>query len=269
MCVQVTRADVEVQPYAFTTKSLFVGHMDYKYLRWQVSVRQIYGSRTTFNWTDLILYKYSTILYNKNVPKLMFLPDIYGSVFVGGWYPWYSGSPSWRKEYHRNAGHHRSGSPACCCPLRHGCVRAVRTHACTTARAVQQYTAIVCQQGMHAYKDVNLNAVKQHIVLLGWMMTVIIIYVMQPLIVMANKCDVKKISELSEENQVNDILILLIQGRNSWSWKKPKGINSIIHSPSSHSKPVLFFFLNETIRILKNLHFCLFHAVTIHSELIC
>lgn len=33
---QVTHADVDVQPYAFTTKSLFVGHMDYKYLRWQV-----------------------------------------------------------------------------------------------------------------------------------------------------------------------------------------------------------------------------------------
>lgn len=32
----MTRADVDVQPYAFTTKSLFVGHMDYKYLRWQV-----------------------------------------------------------------------------------------------------------------------------------------------------------------------------------------------------------------------------------------
>ena len=30
---KITRADVEVQPYAFTTKSLFVGHMDYKYLR--------------------------------------------------------------------------------------------------------------------------------------------------------------------------------------------------------------------------------------------
>ena len=28
---KVTRADVDVQPYAFTTKSLFVGHMDYKY----------------------------------------------------------------------------------------------------------------------------------------------------------------------------------------------------------------------------------------------
>ena len=32
----LTRANVDVQPYAFTTKSLFVGHMDYKYLRWQV-----------------------------------------------------------------------------------------------------------------------------------------------------------------------------------------------------------------------------------------
>lgn len=33
---RVTRADVDVQPYAFTTKSLFVGHTDYRYLRWQV-----------------------------------------------------------------------------------------------------------------------------------------------------------------------------------------------------------------------------------------
>lgn len=33
---KLTRAEVDVQPYAFTTKSLFVGHMDYKYLRWQV-----------------------------------------------------------------------------------------------------------------------------------------------------------------------------------------------------------------------------------------
>ncbi|KAF7496130.1 Nucleolar GTP-binding protein 1 [Sarcoptes scabiei] len=32
----ITRADVEVQPYAFTTKSLYVGHTDYNYLRWQV-----------------------------------------------------------------------------------------------------------------------------------------------------------------------------------------------------------------------------------------
>lgn len=33
---KVTRADVDVQPYAFTTKSLFVGHTDYKYQRYQV-----------------------------------------------------------------------------------------------------------------------------------------------------------------------------------------------------------------------------------------
>lgn len=31
----ISRADVDVQPYAFTTKSLFVGHFDYKYLRFQ------------------------------------------------------------------------------------------------------------------------------------------------------------------------------------------------------------------------------------------
>ena len=33
---KITRANVDVQPYAFTTKSLFVGHYDYRYLRWQV-----------------------------------------------------------------------------------------------------------------------------------------------------------------------------------------------------------------------------------------
>jgi nucleolar GTP-binding protein len=31
----ITRAQVDVQPYAFTTKSLFVGHFDHKHLRWQ------------------------------------------------------------------------------------------------------------------------------------------------------------------------------------------------------------------------------------------
>lgn len=33
---KITRADVDVQPYPFTTKSLFVGHTDYKYQNWQV-----------------------------------------------------------------------------------------------------------------------------------------------------------------------------------------------------------------------------------------
>ena len=32
---KITRAEVDVQPYAFTTKSLYIGHFDYKYLRWQ------------------------------------------------------------------------------------------------------------------------------------------------------------------------------------------------------------------------------------------
>lgn len=31
----VTKAEVDVQPYAFTTKALYVGHFDYKYLRFQ------------------------------------------------------------------------------------------------------------------------------------------------------------------------------------------------------------------------------------------
>eukprot|EP00753_Platysulcus_tardus_P003855 PLAT12496.23.p2 GENE.PLAT12496.23~~PLAT12496.23.p2 ORF type:complete len:645 (+),score=318.96 PLAT12496.23:69-2003(+) len=33
---KVTEADVEVQDYAFTTQSLFVGHLHYKYMTWQV-----------------------------------------------------------------------------------------------------------------------------------------------------------------------------------------------------------------------------------------
>lgn len=34
---KISRAEVEVQPYAFTTKSLYVGHFDYNYLNWQVT----------------------------------------------------------------------------------------------------------------------------------------------------------------------------------------------------------------------------------------
>lgn len=32
----ITNANVEVQPYPFTTQSLFAGHTDYKFIRWQV-----------------------------------------------------------------------------------------------------------------------------------------------------------------------------------------------------------------------------------------
>lgn len=33
---KVTRADVEVHPFAFTTKTLFVGHMEYRNMGWQI-----------------------------------------------------------------------------------------------------------------------------------------------------------------------------------------------------------------------------------------
>lgn len=33
---KITRADVDVQPYPFTTKSLYVGHTEFKYQNWQV-----------------------------------------------------------------------------------------------------------------------------------------------------------------------------------------------------------------------------------------
>ncbi|KAI5149702.1 nucleolar GTP-binding protein [Enteropsectra breve] len=33
---KVSRAHVDVQPYAFTTKNIFVGHFDYQNLRWQI-----------------------------------------------------------------------------------------------------------------------------------------------------------------------------------------------------------------------------------------
>lgn len=32
----MTKANVDVQPYPFTTQSLFVGHTDYKYSKWQI-----------------------------------------------------------------------------------------------------------------------------------------------------------------------------------------------------------------------------------------
>jgi nucleolar GTP-binding protein len=51
---KLTRAEVDVQPYAFTTKSLFVGHMDYKYLRWQVSDHLLYYNY--FIYSDTVVF---------------------------------------------------------------------------------------------------------------------------------------------------------------------------------------------------------------------
>lgn len=63
-CFKVTRADVEVQPYAFTTKSLFVGHMDYRYLRWQVRTGIILHFLARINWLQFATLQ----------PELQFLP---------------------------------------------------------------------------------------------------------------------------------------------------------------------------------------------------
>jgi nucleolar GTP-binding protein len=53
-CMNIlTRADVEVQPYAFTTKSLYVGHMDYRYMRWQVRAAWVGRSRGSGRLGDM------------------------------------------------------------------------------------------------------------------------------------------------------------------------------------------------------------------------
>lgn len=64
---EVTRADVDVQPYAFTTKSLFVGHMDYRYLRWQVI--------DTPGILDRPLEERNTIEMQVSSPETLLLPE--------------------------------------------------------------------------------------------------------------------------------------------------------------------------------------------------
>lgn len=73
VCHQVTRADVDVQPYAFTTKSLFVGHMDYRYLRWQV------GHASLFSYTRVVLLHRGIIsfIFISTVLLLKLLPYVF------------------------------------------------------------------------------------------------------------------------------------------------------------------------------------------------
>lgn len=100
---QVTRADVEVQPYAFTTKSLFVGHMDYRYLRWQVRHMNL-SSWAVSHWNQFPLHDISA---------------------TGGGHSWNFGSLSGGAQHHWDAGHHCIGSSPLGCPLHHGCLRAM------------------------------------------------------------------------------------------------------------------------------------------------
>uniref|UniRef100_A0A8C1Z267 Nucleolar GTP-binding protein 1 n=1 Tax=Cyprinus carpio TaxID=7962 RepID=A0A8C1Z267_CYPCA len=124
---KVTRADVEVQPYAFTTKSLFVGHMDYRYLRWQVV--------DTPGILDHPLEERNTI----EMQAITALAHL---------------------------------------------------------RAAVLYVMDVSEQCGHT--------LSQQLELFN---NIRPLFANKPLIVLANKCDVKKISELSEENQACDRLL--------------------------------------------------------------
>uniref|UniRef100_A0A673M028 Nucleolar GTP-binding protein 1 n=1 Tax=Sinocyclocheilus rhinocerous TaxID=307959 RepID=A0A673M028_9TELE len=124
---KVTRADVEVQPYAFTTKSLFVGHMDYRYLRWQVV--------DTPGILDHPLEERNTI----EMQAITALAHL---------------------------------------------------------RAAVLYVMDVSEQCGHT--------LSQQLELFN---NIRPLFANKPLIVMANKCDVRKISELSEENQACDRLL--------------------------------------------------------------
>uniref|UniRef100_A0A8C5NDH3 Nucleolar GTP-binding protein 1 n=1 Tax=Gouania willdenowi TaxID=441366 RepID=A0A8C5NDH3_GOUWI len=124
---KVTRADVDVQPYAFTTKSLFVGHMDYRYLRWQVV--------DTPGILDHPLEERNTI----EMQAITALAHL---------------------------------------------------------RAAVLYVMDSSEQCGHTLQEqlMLFNSIRP-------------LFANKPLIVVANKCDVKKISELSEENQACDQLL--------------------------------------------------------------
>uniref|UniRef100_A0A672HC39 Nucleolar GTP-binding protein 1 n=1 Tax=Salarias fasciatus TaxID=181472 RepID=A0A672HC39_SALFA len=124
---KVTRADVDVQPYAFTTKSLFVGHMDYRYLRWQVV--------DTPGILDHPLEDRNTI----EMQAITALAHLRAAVL-------YVMDPS------EQCGH-------------------------------------TLQQQLELFNNIRP------------------LFANKPLIVVANKCDVKKISELTEENQACDQLL--------------------------------------------------------------
>uniref|UniRef100_A0A3Q2CP35 Nucleolar GTP-binding protein 1 n=1 Tax=Cyprinodon variegatus TaxID=28743 RepID=A0A3Q2CP35_CYPVA len=124
---KVTRADVDVQPYAFTTKSLFVGHMDYRYLRWQVV--------DTPGILDHPLEERNTI----EMQAITALAHLRAAVL-------YVMDPS------EQCGH-------------------------------------TLQEQLELFNNIRP------------------LFTNKPLIIVANKCDVKKISELSEENQACDQLL--------------------------------------------------------------
>lgn len=141
----VTRADVDVQPYAFTTKSLFVGHFDYKYLRFQaidtpgildhpLEVRVFealsFFSSSIIERQDTLSQRVAT---RKKVFWLYFLPEenmLTPKLRTGN-------------EHNRNAINHRHRPPPLRHPLLHGPVRTMWLLGSSTITAFPKHQAII------------------------------------------------------------------------------------------------------------------------------
>uniref|UniRef100_A0A2K5CIS3 Nucleolar GTP-binding protein 1 n=1 Tax=Aotus nancymaae TaxID=37293 RepID=A0A2K5CIS3_AOTNA len=122
---KVTRADVDVLPYAFTTKSLFVGHMDYKYLHWQVRV-----------FTFILFETKHSCLEDRNTIEMQTITTL------------------------------------------------------AHLRAAVLYVMDLSEQCGHGLREQ-----------LELFQNIRPLFINKPLIVVANKCDVKRIAELSEDDQ--------------------------------------------------------------------
>uniref|UniRef100_A0A2K5CJ33 Nucleolar GTP-binding protein 1 n=1 Tax=Aotus nancymaae TaxID=37293 RepID=A0A2K5CJ33_AOTNA len=128
---KVTRADVDVLPYAFTTKSLFVGHMDYKYLHWQVRV-----------FTFILFETKHSCLEDRNTIEMQTITTL------------------------------------------------------AHLRAAVLYVMDLSEQCGHGLREQ-----------LELFQNIRPLFINKPLIVVANKCDVKRIAELSEDDQACDRLL--------------------------------------------------------------
>ncbi|XP_036849596.2 GTP-binding protein 4 isoform X1 [Manis javanica] len=140
---KVTRADVDVQPYAFTTKSLFVGHMDYKYLRWQ----ELYTSPSAL----LVL----SIMWETSISLVVDTPGILDHPLED-----------------RNT------------------IEMQAITALAHLRAAVLYVMDVSEQCGHGLREQ-----------LELFQNIQPLFINKPLIVVANKCDVRRIAELSEDDQ--------------------------------------------------------------------
>ncbi|KAH1162227.1 hypothetical protein GYH30_000922 [Glycine max] len=74
---QITRADVDVHPYAFTTKSFFVGHTNCKYLRYQVIDTPRILDRPFEDCNIIEMCSITTLAHLR--AAILFILDVFGS----------------------------------------------------------------------------------------------------------------------------------------------------------------------------------------------